>query len=114
MAFADVGTWWGAQDREIDVVATDQRGRVVLAGSCKWTNRPLGVAEYVGLQRDLALAASDLKLAGDETGPWLSLFSREGFTDELRTLASAQDPPRLLLVNLDEMYAVSADRAFHA
>jgi uncharacterized protein len=105
LAFADVGTWWGASDREIDVVALDERGQTVLAGSCKWTNEPMDVGDYAALQRDLAVAAGALRPIGGD-GPWLALFSREGFTERLRALAAAQQPSRLLLVGLEVMYSV--------
>jgi AAA+ ATPase superfamily predicted ATPase len=97
-----VGTWWGAGDRELDVVATDQRHRVILAGSCKWTNAKVDVREYAALQADLAQSG----LATAEQGPWLALFSRAGFTPRLRQLAQAQQPQRVLLVDLAQMYQV--------
>ncbi|HET6384369.1 MAG TPA: ATP-binding protein [Armatimonadota bacterium] len=99
--FSEVGNWWGAGDREIDVVAVDSRERIVLTGSCKWTTGPMDVREYAALQRDVPLAGA----AADE--PWLVLFSRSGFTPRLRSLAAESDLNRLLLVDLREMYAVS-------
>jgi AAA+ ATPase superfamily predicted ATPase len=102
LSFVDVGTWWGAGDREIDVVALNERGQTVLAGSCKWTNEPMDVGDYAALQQDLAAASALKPVDGD--GPWLALFSREGFTDRLRALAAAQQPARLLLVDLAAMY----------
>jgi hypothetical protein len=103
VAFVDIGTWWGARDREIDVVAVDEHGQTALAGSCKWTNDPMDVSDLNILQRDL-LAAEQALRPSEEPGPWLALFSREGFTDRLRALA-AQEPGRLLLVDLEAMYA---------
>jgi uncharacterized protein len=99
----DVGTWWGAGDKEIDVVALDERGQTILAGSCKWTNEPLDVGDYAALQRHIAGAAEALKPV-DGDGPWLALFSQEGFTERLQALATAQQPSRLLLVDLEAMY----------
>jgi uncharacterized protein len=104
LSFVDVGTWWEAGDREIDVVALNEQGQTVLAGSCKWTNEPMDVSDYAALQRDIALAAGSLKPSPGE-GPWLALFSREGFTERLRALAAAQQPSRLLLVELEAMYS---------
>ncbi len=98
--FADVGTWWGAGDVEIDVVAVEELGAVTAAGSCKWTNAAVDVSEYAALQSDLARAG----LGGME--PYLFLFSRSGFTERVRALASAQEPPRLFLVELADLYAV--------
>jgi AAA+ ATPase superfamily predicted ATPase len=100
LEFADVGSWWGSGDREIDVVAVDQNGAVTLAGSCKWTLSPMDVREYAALRDDLAAA----KLATDDT--WLALFSRSGFTERLRQVAASLEPRRLLLVDLASMYGV--------
>ena len=98
--FADIGTWWGAGDVEIDVVAVNEQGAVTAAGSCKWTNAAMDVSDYATLQSDLA------KASFGSTDPFLFLFSRSGFTDRLHRLAAAQEPPRLFLVDLAEMYAV--------
>lgn len=98
--FAEVGTWWGAGDVEIDVVAVDEQGAVTAAGSCKWTKAAIDVSEYAALQTDLA------KASFGSTDPFLFLFSRSGFTDRLQRLAAAQEPPRLFLVDLPQMYAV--------
>jgi AAA+ ATPase superfamily predicted ATPase len=109
LSFTDVGTWWGAGDREIDVVAKDSENQVVLLGSCKWTNAPMDVAEYATLLADTAAASADLQ--SDQTkfntgeGPWYALFSRSGFTDRLKDLAKYQSPSRLLLVSLNDMYS---------
>jgi len=98
--FTEVGTWWGAGDREIDVMATDARGQIVLVGSCKWTDAPVDVREYAALQRDLTLAGLD------GSDPLLVLFSRSGFTARLTEIVTAQEPKRLVLVDLDTMYRV--------
>ncbi|BDI28848.1 ATPase AAA [Capsulimonas corticalis] len=101
LSFVNVGTWWGAGDREIDVVATNERGQVTVAGSCKWTESPMDVREYAALQSDLALAGLTLSEA-----PWWFLFSRLGFSPHLTEIAAAQNPRRLILVDLDQMYRV--------
>jgi hypothetical protein len=108
LSFVDVGTWWGA-NKEIDVATLNERGQTVLAGSCKWTNEPMDIGDYAALQQDLATAYPALNpIEGD--GPWLALFSREGFTDRLRALAAAQQPSRLLLVDLAAMYEENGSR----
>jgi AAA+ ATPase superfamily predicted ATPase len=98
--FSEVGAWWGARDREIDLIALDAGGRVTLAGSCKWTNAPVDVSDYAALQRDLALSGLD---APD---PQFVLFSRSGYTERMSELAASQSPSRLILVGLEEMYRV--------
>jgi hypothetical protein len=57
------------------------------------------VGDYAALQRDLEV----LGLPADAR-PYLALFSRSGFAPRLRQLAPAQQPRRLLLVGLKEMY----------
>jgi AAA+ ATPase superfamily predicted ATPase len=104
LEFTEVGGWWGGGDREIDVVAVKENGHVVLVGSCKWTAAPMDVREYAALQRDLTLAGLDV--GGADAEPWFALFSRSGFTPRLREIAAAQDPPRLLLVDLPSLYSV--------
>jgi hypothetical protein len=101
LQFTEVGTWWGVRDCEIDVMALDDRGAVSAAGSCKWTGDPMDVREYQALIGDLARAG--LEQAPD---PFLFLFSRSGFTDRLRHIAEEQEPQRLVLVSLDQMYTV--------
>lgn len=106
--FVDVGNWWGAGDRELDVAAVDGSGRLVLAGSCKWTNSPADVAEYASLQSHLesALGAFPPHIEPAVKQPWLAIFSRRGFTRRLRELAARQEPRRLLLVDLENLYRV--------
>ena len=98
--FTEVGTWWGGGDIEIDVVAVDERNVVTAAGSCKWTNEPVGLHEYDTLRRDLARAG----LAQD--GVFYYLFSRSGFREPLLRLAESQETERLFLISLDALYAV--------
>lgn len=100
LIFTEVGTWWGAGDREIDVVALDAQGMVCAAGSCKWTIAPMDVREYQTLQKDLALANLDRE------NQYLFLFARSGFTTRLQEIASRQDPQRLFLISLEALYAV--------
>jgi AAA+ ATPase superfamily predicted ATPase len=95
-----IGAWWGAGGREIDVVAVDEQHRLVLAGSCKWTANPMDVADYVALQKNVQLAQEELR---PNERPTFALFSRAGFTPQLRQLAEAEGE-RLLLVSLQQMY----------
>ena len=108
--FTEVGTWWGEGDKELDVVALDAAGAVTLIGSCKWTNAPMDVAEYAALLSDVGAVVADLKLPKDfsESGerPYLALFSRSGFTPRLEELAAQQNPRRLLLFSLNDLYAL--------
>ena len=92
LAFVD-GTWWGAGDREIDVVATDERGRV--CRSCNWTNNPMDVREYAALQKDFALAGLD------NSDPALALL-----------LSRRLHPTRTLLAGTPTPAAVRSDALY--
>lgn len=55
----------------------------------------------------IILIIKDIALAGlDRDDQYLFLFARSGFTARLQEIASLQEPQRLSLVSLDELYAV--------
>lgn len=102
---AEVGRWWGpirvreegeARSRrfEADVVATDESGKVLALGSCKWA--PAGnhahrhpTEELAKLERvRLELEAPDAKLC---------FFDRVGFSQRLEELASERADIDLML-----------------
>ena len=70
-----VGRRWD-RHREIDVVGVDASGRVLLAGECKMTRRPLGASVLQELREKMHHFAS----SGDEE-PTLMVFSSGGFTE---------------------------------
>jgi AAA+ ATPase superfamily predicted ATPase len=116
MRITEIGTWWGAGEKEIDVVALDADGAVLLAGSCKWTNAQMDVAEYAALLADVRATAQYLNLdanaIGTPDGPWLALFSRSGFTSRLLELSTLQQPHRLLLFSLNDLYSTTSEPQF--
>jgi AAA+ ATPase superfamily predicted ATPase len=98
---AATGRWWGKVretrgrslrdiDRELDVAAIDDDGRVLAIGSCKWTSGELPYSEKVKLD---ALANH---LAPDRLAIDLYFFARSGFAGQL--LAEAKRDPRIHLV----------------
>ncbi|WP_395141031.1 ATP-binding protein [Armatimonas sp.] len=96
--FTEVGTWWGGGDIEIDVLALDEKREPVTAGSCKWTNEPMGLSELDALRRDLARAGLERE------GQYYFLFSRSGFNAPLVEYAKSQ--PAVILVDLGVMFSV--------
>ena len=83
-----VGAWWDGQ-HQIDVVAIGEGG--LLLGECKWSTRAIGV----GILDQLKRSGASL-LAGEgylKTGHPITytLFSRSGFTPELRELAAREN-----------------------
>ena len=98
--FAEVGTWWGAGDVEIDVVAVDEETAVTAAGSCKWTNESMGLREYERLRLDLE------KSGVQQNGTFYFLFSQSGFNQPLIEYAEKNTEKHLILVSLEDMYRV--------
>ncbi|MBI4491554.1 MAG: ATP-binding protein [Chloroflexi bacterium] len=97
-----LGSWWvarkGEQD-QIDVVAM-RDGHAVLVGECKWSRQPMDRRDLAELDAALRKAAPDLDPIDR---PWRALFSRSGFTDDLRALAGNQEE-RLWLFTADDLY----------
>ncbi|RMF38488.1 MAG: hypothetical protein D6759_00815, partial [Chloroflexi bacterium] len=89
-----VGGWWDRRG-QVDVVALNRAERVILLGEAKWLNRPVGVDVLESLKRRGARAVPDPSW----TVHYI-LFSRSGFTTELRRQAERE---RLMLVSLEEM-----------
>jgi hypothetical protein len=78
-----VGRYWD-KHAEVDVVAVDERGDVVLAGECKWSNRPIGLDVGQALRRKVeALWPDRIETIR------LALFSPRGFTRALESWAAA-------------------------
>jgi len=94
-----VGRWWYKQ-AEIDVVGLDEQTNTLLLGECKWTTSRVGV----GLLDDLEALTEDVRWNGTDRTVQYVLFSRSGFTDELRGVAS--DRSDLHLYTLADLAAV--------
>lgn len=92
------GRWWGSnphtrQQEEIDIVAAGEDSASAIFCECTWRNEPVGETEYRTLQQRSQLLSYPDK--------WLILFSKTGFTDNLRRLAEQDD--RLMLVAFEDM-----------
>lgn len=78
---------WRAADQEVDVVAVSDGGQDVLVAECKWTKRPVGGSVLLLLRKKAEQVASNL---GAERSR-LALFSRAGFTPDLRREARSAE-----------------------
>lgn len=92
------GRWWGSdpktrQQEEIDIVATGEDPARAILCECKWRSDPVGETEYRTLQRRGQLLPYPDK--------HYILFSRTGFTDNLRRIADAD--ATVQLVSFDDM-----------
>ncbi len=78
-----VGRHW-SRSEEIDVVAVDASGDVILAGECKWSSRPASAEIGETLRRTVAAG-----WPGRADRIRLAVFAAGGFSDSLRAWADA-------------------------
>jgi AAA+ ATPase superfamily predicted ATPase len=104
---AEVGRWWGSIRRreegrlrsrpyEADVVAVDERGKVIALGSCKWPE-----AGSAGHAHDAA-ELDKLEAIREELGApdaHLYFFDRLAFSSRLRELETERDDVRLVIAD---------------
>lgn len=94
--YADYGRWWGTnplkkQEEEINLVLSDETH--LLVGECKWKNDRIGAAVFHQLEERAALIRDGKTLR-------YVLFSKAGFTDDLKGLVRND----LMLVDLDALF----------
>lgn len=95
-----IGRWWN-RSSENDVVALSVEEGQLLVGEAKWWSSPVGLNVLEELQRKAR------ELVAHSAGLWkrpptlhYALFSRSGFTPQLRAQARRE---RVLLVDLEEL-----------
>jgi len=100
--FRDVGQWW-FKEHELDVLGLTDEGLV--AGECKFTSRP--VSE--GVLADLERTTSEVRWSEEPAdGEMLYvLFSRSGYTDDLKNAADTRDD--VLLFDLSDLITTDSD-----
>ena len=88
-----IGRWWGTGDVEIDICGYDSTGENMLFGECKYSSSPKGVE----VLHDLRQKAKYVPWKAQARKEQFILFSRSGFTEELRQMAE-KDPSVILAV----------------
>jgi len=96
VACSRVGRWWNG-DEEIDVVGINRETNQLVLGECKWTSFPVG-REVID---DLTALESDVRWQGDDRAVSYAIFSRSGFTEDLRAIVA--DRSDSYLYGLDEL-----------
>jgi hypothetical protein len=76
-----VGRWWYGGE-EIDIAGVNRETGTLLLGECKWTTEPVGR----GVFDRLTALESEVRWQGTDREVRYALFSRTGFTDELRAV----------------------------
>ena len=95
MRFNKVGRWW-SKDAEIDVVAVNEDDNSVLFGEAKWSIRNIGI----DVLSDLKKKAQMVEWGRKNRKEIYALFSRKGFTEELKRVA---DKEKIILKTINEM-----------
>ena len=88
--FRDVGQWW-FREHELDVLGLTGDGLV--AGECKFTSQPVSEGVLADLERTASEVRCSEEPADGET--LYVLFSRSGYTDDLKIAANSRDDVRL-------------------
>ena len=92
--FRDAGRWWGTnsikkREEEVDIIASD--GERAIFCECKWTNKPVGSGVLEGLiEKSLMFSYKEKHYY---------LFSKSGFTDELKAGVGSN----VRLISFDDM-----------
>lgn len=80
-----IGSWWD-REAEIDVLAISHAEQTALAGECKWSVKLVGIDVLADLKAKAKLLQQKIELQRVE----YALFSRSGFTVELKKQAQAE------------------------
>lgn len=80
--FERIGRWWDGKN-EIDLIALNKGQNKLLLGEVKWSRNKVGV----GLYEDLIKKREKIKWGDDNTEVFYTLFSKSGFTKEMKVRA---------------------------
>jgi AAA+ ATPase superfamily predicted ATPase len=91
----DAGRWWDRNEK-IDLVAINEERREILFGEAKWSAHPVGIDIFKNLKRKATL----VDWHNSERKERFCLFSRSGFTKDMRELARKE---RVVLFQRDQL-----------
>lgn len=95
LRFNNVGRWW-SKDAEIDVVAINEDDNSILFGEAKWSRKKIGIDVLSDLKKKVPFVEWGKKNRKE----FYALFSRKGFTEELKHIAGKE---KIILKTIDEM-----------
>lgn len=82
ITYQKVGKWWDKHN-EIDLIALNDTKKRILFGECKYRRSSVGMKEYM----DLVKKSSLVKWNNEDRIEEFALFSKSGFTDELKNFS---------------------------
>ncbi|MFH1618523.1 MAG: ATP-binding protein [bacterium] len=83
--FRKLGRWWD-KNTEIDIVGLNSETGQILFGEAKWTNKPVGFDVY----QQLRSKAAAVNWGAPDRREYYALFSKSGFTEELKNIAEKE------------------------
>ena len=94
----EIGRWWGnnpkeRQEEEIDILAFDKQDAIF--GECKYKNTKTGIDDFENLERKS-------KLFGKFNNKYFYLFSKSGFTEQLRE--KAKGSKNIVLIGIRDLF----------
>ncbi len=96
--FERVGRWWNGKE-EIDLIGINQQKMEVIFGEVKWRDSLIGINIFEDLKRKSEIVLEDLEYKEKYKKHYI-LFSKKGFTKELRELAKKE---QVFLVKKDKI-----------
>lgn len=85
-SFNTFGRWWD-KNGEIDVVALNDQTNEILFGEVKWSGKPVGIDIY----KDLRAKAAQVEWGKNGRKEYYCLFSKNGFTEEMKNIAKKEN-----------------------
>ncbi|MFH1441562.1 MAG: ATP-binding protein [Candidatus Omnitrophota bacterium] len=104
--FERVGRWWDGKE-EIDLIGISQQKKEVIFGEVKWRDTLIGINILDDLKRKSEIVLKNLEYKEKYKKHYI-LFSKKGFTKELRNLAKKEN---VFLVEKDKL--LKQDRRRH-
>ena len=93
--FQYLGRWWDNND-EIDIVGFNQETKEIIFGEVKWSNKAVGTNIFFDLKRK----SRNVSWNNDNRTEYYILFSKNGFTLEMKKLA--KESGNIILVDKDQ------------
>ncbi|MCG2712702.1 MAG: ATP-binding protein [Candidatus Omnitrophica bacterium] len=93
--FERIGRWWN-NEQEIDLIGLNETSKEIIFGEVKWSNKQVGINIY----EDLKNKAKQLSWNLEDRKEYYILFSKKGFSKELKLLAGKE---RAFLVEKDKL-----------
>ena len=84
--FERIGRWWNKEE-EIDVIGLNDKTKQIIFGECKWSKNMVDTNVYYDLKRK----SSKVKWNNATRKDHFILFSKSGFTKEMKNLAKSEN-----------------------